>query len=213
MFEDPWEELTFRNVGNQGRMFNAVEDRFLLCLTHLHGYGSWDLVRSSIRRCEVFRFDFYLQSCSSEALGKRCEILMRSAERELAEIERKRQAAESASSNAQKPRSAADVNRERLAELEKQIDNESRRLANVRAQLQRIKVGKTTDSSIPAASTTSVVNTTKEKQVKKTSNIKVSDKETTEKLPSEKKKSTSKGSARGGNLRQVPDGLLPELCK
>jgi SWI/SNF-related matrix-associated actin-dependent regulator of chromatin subfamily A member 5 len=71
MFEDPWEELTFRNVGNQGRMFNAVEDRFLLCLTHLHGYGSWDLVRSSIRRCEVFRFDFYLQSCSSEALGKR----------------------------------------------------------------------------------------------------------------------------------------------
>ncbi len=38
MFEDPWEELTFRNVGNQGRIFNAVEDRFLLCLTHLHGY-------------------------------------------------------------------------------------------------------------------------------------------------------------------------------
>lgn len=38
MFEDPWEELTFRNVGSsQGRIFNAVEDRFLLCLTHLHG--------------------------------------------------------------------------------------------------------------------------------------------------------------------------------
>jgi hypothetical protein len=37
MFDDPWEELTFRNVGNQGRIFNAVEDRFLLCLTHLHG--------------------------------------------------------------------------------------------------------------------------------------------------------------------------------
>jgi SWI/SNF-related matrix-associated actin-dependent regulator of chromatin subfamily A member 5 len=37
MFDDPWEELTFRNVANQGRLFNAVEDRFLLCLTHLHG--------------------------------------------------------------------------------------------------------------------------------------------------------------------------------
>jgi hypothetical protein len=37
MFDDPWEELTFRNVGNQGRIFNAIEDRFLLCLTHLHG--------------------------------------------------------------------------------------------------------------------------------------------------------------------------------
>lgn len=125
MFEDPWEELTFRNVGNQGRIFNAVEDRFLLCLTHLHGYvvavsvlliscvataapacvglgvlqimrrcslwsvvrrrftwccqtialccryGSWDQVRNSVRRCERFRFDFYLQSCSADALGKR----------------------------------------------------------------------------------------------------------------------------------------------
>jgi len=37
MFDDPWEELTFRNVGNVGRVFTAVEDRFLLCLTHLHG--------------------------------------------------------------------------------------------------------------------------------------------------------------------------------
>ncbi|KAJ1428852.1 Homeodomain-like protein, partial [Ochromonadaceae sp. CCMP2298] len=92
MFEDPWEELTFRNVGNQGRIFNAIEDRFLLCLTHLHGYGSWEQVRNSVRRCERFRFDFYLQSCSADALGKRCELLMRSAERELLEIERKRQA-------------------------------------------------------------------------------------------------------------------------
>lgn len=44
MFEDPWEELTFRNVGNQGRIFNAVEDRFLLCLTHLHGYARWPVL-------------------------------------------------------------------------------------------------------------------------------------------------------------------------
>jgi SWI/SNF-related matrix-associated actin-dependent regulator of chromatin subfamily A member 5 len=71
MFDDPWEELTFRNVGNVNRIFTAVEDRFLLCLTHLHGYGSWDQVRNSIRRCERFRFDFYLQSCSAETLGKR----------------------------------------------------------------------------------------------------------------------------------------------
>jgi hypothetical protein len=40
MFDDPWEELTFKNVGTQGRIFNAVEDRFLLCLTHLHGYDT-----------------------------------------------------------------------------------------------------------------------------------------------------------------------------
>jgi hypothetical protein len=36
-----------------------------------HRYGSWDQVRNSVRRCERFRFDFYLQSCSADALGKR----------------------------------------------------------------------------------------------------------------------------------------------
>jgi len=97
MFDDPWEELTFRNIGTQGRIFNAVEDRFLLCLTHVHGYGAWDLVRSSIRRCERFRFDFYLQSCSAETLGKRCENLMKAAERELIEIERKKNVVDSTS--------------------------------------------------------------------------------------------------------------------
>ena len=75
-FEDPWEELTLRNVGNQGRIFNAVEDRFLLCLTHLHGYGNWEQVRNSVRRCERFRFDFYLQACSTDVLGKRCAFLI-----------------------------------------------------------------------------------------------------------------------------------------
>ncbi len=29
MFEDPWEELTFKNVGNSGRIFNAFADRYL----------------------------------------------------------------------------------------------------------------------------------------------------------------------------------------
>jgi SWI/SNF-related matrix-associated actin-dependent regulator of chromatin subfamily A member 5 len=71
LFDDPWEELTFRNVGNVNRIFTAVEDRYLLCLTHLHGYGNWEQVRNSIRRCDRFRFDFYLQSCSAETIGKR----------------------------------------------------------------------------------------------------------------------------------------------
>ena len=37
LFADPWEDLTFRNVGSQGRTFNSIEDRYLLCFTHLHG--------------------------------------------------------------------------------------------------------------------------------------------------------------------------------
>ncbi len=41
-----------------------------------HRYGSWDQVRNSVRRCERFRFDFYLQSCSADALGKRFVIFV-----------------------------------------------------------------------------------------------------------------------------------------
>ena len=74
MFDNPLEELTFRNVSSQGRIFNGIEDRYLLCLTHLHGYGNWDAVRASIRKCERFRFDYYLLSCSADALGKRFKI-------------------------------------------------------------------------------------------------------------------------------------------
>jgi SWI/SNF-related matrix-associated actin-dependent regulator of chromatin subfamily A member 5 len=89
-FDNPWDDLHSRsNLGNAGRMYTSQEDRFLLCLTHLHGYGNWDQVRSSIRRCPAFRFDFFLQTCTSEQLGKRCETLMKAAEREL-EVLKKR---------------------------------------------------------------------------------------------------------------------------
>jgi hypothetical protein len=132
---------------------------------------------------------------------------MRSAERELAEIERKKQAADFASSNSQKPKTPTEINRERIADLEKQIDAESRRLANVRAQLQRIKVGKTVEAAAVTTSTTVAAAPLKEKLGKKPKAEKA------EGEKPEKKKGPSKGSTRGGNLRQVPDGLLPELCK
>jgi len=180
MFEDPWEELTFKHVGTQGRLFNTFEDRYLLCLTHLHGYGNWDLVRSSIRRCERFRFDYYLLSCTSDTIGKRCETLMRSAERELVEIEKKRAVTDSANVqsssaanstsvvasgasntatsseaatatlvplNAQSSTSTettkapslmkmstAELNKEKLNALNKQIAEEAKRLSQLRAE-------------------------------------------------------------------------------
>jgi hypothetical protein len=67
---------------------------------------------------------------------------MRSAERELLEIERKRQAADApggATTAAAKLKSAGDVARDRLTDLTKQIAEESKRLANTRSQLQKLK--------------------------------------------------------------------------
>jgi hypothetical protein len=119
------------------------------------------LVKNSIRRCERFRFDFYLQSCSVDTLGKRCEALMRSAERELLEIEKKKQAADqhSAAAATAAAGSAAfsfnparggqvtvttagsnvEVAKEKLAEMTRQITEEAKKLANARAQLTKAK--------------------------------------------------------------------------
>lgn len=187
MFEDPLEELTFRNVGNQGRVFNGVEDRYLLCLTHLHGYGNWDSVRASIRKCERFRFDYYLLSCSADALGKRCEALMRAAERELVEMERKRSAADSMKNSSQSAPQAKksigdqSTNEQKIVEMTKQIADEVRRLNQTRDKLKVMQ----SDSVVvpkPAAE---------------------------EAAPVEVKRGV------GAPIRvvPVPDGLAPELCK
>lgn len=213
MFDDPWEELTFRNVGNVNRIFTAVEDRFLLCLTHLHGYGSWDQVRNSIRRCERFRFDFYLQSCSAETLGKRCELLMRAAERELLEIERKRQSTSGgpageyfSSSSAAAPVKASEVVNQKLQDLTKKINDETKRLAAVRAQLQKAKA----------------VNSEKKKKEKAAA---AENGEATAEAGSVDEEDEGKGKEGGNPLEMkkilgrsglaypVPESLYPSLCK
>jgi superfamily II DNA/RNA helicase len=107
-FDDPWNELTFRYTGGATRVFNQEEDRFLLCLTHLHGYGNWERVRTSIRQSDHFRFDFYINSLTEEQIAKRCDTLMKSAERELLEIEKKEKG-DSSSSSMKKSASTASL--------------------------------------------------------------------------------------------------------
>ena len=107
-FDDPWNELTFRYTGGATRVFNQDEDRFLLCLTHLHGYGNWERVRTSIRQSDHFRFDFYINSLTEEQIAKRCDTLMKSAERELLEIEKKEKG-DSSSASLKKSTSATSL--------------------------------------------------------------------------------------------------------
>ena len=198
MFDDPLEELTFRNVSTQGRVFNGIEDRYLLCLTHLHGYGNWDAVRASIRKCERFRFDYYLLSCSADALGKRCEALMKSAEKELMEIERKRMAADTmksmalstypTSTSAKKGGAESAENEQKIAEMAKQVAEEVRRLSQFRDKLSSLQ-----NEMAPK----------KEKEGR--------DKEAVE----EKVIVAESKPGRGGALRTlpIPEHLCPELCR
>ncbi|CAM9388149.1 unnamed protein product, partial [Laminaria digitata] len=117
-FANPWEQLTFHYTGTQGKVFNAHEDRYLLCLAHKYGYGNWDQVKAAIRRSDRFRFDYFLRSCSADALGKRCEALMKAAEKEDAEWHKSRQGTERGAGPGGSER-VAEEERRRLAEKER----------------------------------------------------------------------------------------------
>ena len=181
-----------------------------------------------MRRCERFRFDFYLQSCSADALGKRCELLMRSAERELLEIERKRQAADAPNGTtvASKLKSAGDVVKERLSELTKQIAEESKRLATTRSQLQKLK---SSNSVVLGTGTGVTVNSTSGATTSAgimkafLGGGTASSAAATEAAPAKGKgkKAAAAASAEGERAGHhagavaavVPDSSLPELCK
>lgn len=125
---------------------------------------------------------------------------MRSAERELTEIERKKQAVDTVNINSLRPRTLADINREKIADLERQIDAETKRLATIRSQLQRSKNAKV--STEPYNSKSLLIGNSLTKLPSKDKSAK-------------NEKSTSKAIniGRAAAVCPIPDGLLPELCK
>eukprot|EP00804_Cyclotella_cryptica_P021885 CCRYP_000846-RA/>CCRYP_000846-RA protein AED:0.28 eAED:0.28 QI:206/0.85/0.87/1/1/1/8/1264/1475 len=88
LFENPWVELQFTHVNCKDKKFTAEEDRFLLCWAHKYGYGQWEAIKFAIRRSSNFRFDYFLKSLPPEAIGRRCEQLMRAAEKEVEAMEK-----------------------------------------------------------------------------------------------------------------------------
>ena len=89
LWDDPLSSLAFRFMGSHGHVYGPDEDRHLLVLTNGHGYGNWARIRSEVRACPAFRFDYFLRGLSAADLGKRCENLMREAAKELAELEKR----------------------------------------------------------------------------------------------------------------------------
>uniref|UniRef100_A0A7S2V7T2 Chromatin-remodeling complex ATPase chain n=1 Tax=Entomoneis paludosa TaxID=265537 RepID=A0A7S2V7T2_9STRA len=88
LFDNPWEELEFVHSNSSDKMFTAEEDRYLLCWTWKYGYGQWGAIQFAIRRHPNFRFDYFLRSLPIDQLGKRCEQLMKAAEKEVEHYER-----------------------------------------------------------------------------------------------------------------------------
>ncbi len=92
LFENPWVELQFTHYNmkdiNKDKKFTPQEDRFLLCWAHKYGYGQWEAIKFAIRRSHHFRFDYFFKSLTVEAIGRRCEQLMRAAEKEVEAMEK-----------------------------------------------------------------------------------------------------------------------------
>ena len=125
---------------------------------------------------------------------------MRSAERELAEMERKKLAADAMSTTSARPRSNAELNKERMVELTHQIGLEAKRLAVSRGQLSKLKVAGPTTSSAPAPSKGP------------------STKDAVKKAPAPAGHAHASSAASASVMGRptsstLPEGLLPELCK
>eukprot|EP00752_Nemacystus_decipiens_P001789 g1728.t2 len=94
--DDPWSNMEVRVNQRQAgggaagmqlqREWTKDEDRYLLCLTHLCGWGNWHKVRACILASPRFTFDYYLRSLSETALGKHCEQLMKSSDKYLQDL-------------------------------------------------------------------------------------------------------------------------------
>ena len=134
----------------------------------------------------------------------RCELLMRSAERELAEMERKKLAADAMSASSTRPRSSAELNKERMVELTHQIGLEAKRLAVSRGQLSKLKVPSNNNlvqTTLPTKGTNSNV----AKDFPK--------KSTAPSAHSHTSSTTSTAVMGRPTSSTLPEGLLPELCK
>eukprot|EP00635_Sarcinochrysidales_sp_CCMP3193_P013369 CAMPEP_0118900094 /NCGR_PEP_ID=MMETSP1166-20130328/6361_1 /TAXON_ID=1104430 /ORGANISM="Chrysoreinhardia sp, Strain CCMP3193" /LENGTH=1283 /DNA_ID=CAMNT_0006839229 /DNA_START=441 /DNA_END=4288 /DNA_ORIENTATION=+ len=68
---------------------SPIEERVLLWALVEYGYGNWRQIRDVYRNAPELMFDWYVQSMDLDAVQRRAEALMRAAEKELAELERR----------------------------------------------------------------------------------------------------------------------------
>ncbi|TDH68613.1 hypothetical protein CCR75_000467 [Bremia lactucae] len=86
-YANPWEDMPINYQGKGGKVFTEEEDRALLCLVNLFGYGAWDRIKQEICNIERFAFDYYLRSRTAAEIGRRCDSLMRICEKDNADLE------------------------------------------------------------------------------------------------------------------------------
>ncbi|RYG43927.1 hypothetical protein EON67_12325, partial [archaeon] len=78
---DPYRSLaipyTAGTAKAASRGFTEEEDRFLICMLNVLGYGAWDTLRMEIRRAEQFRFNWFMKSRTPEELHRYARCMCR----------------------------------------------------------------------------------------------------------------------------------------
>eukprot|EP00914_Ancora_sagittata_P003160 GHVO01006530.1.p1 GENE.GHVO01006530.1~~GHVO01006530.1.p1 ORF type:complete len:422 (+),score=93.68 GHVO01006530.1:458-1723(+) len=84
-YESPWRCLTICYAGQKTRTyFNEEEDRWLLNMTPVVGYGNWEKLRMCLRNDPMWRFDWFMRSRTPQELARRVDILIRLVRKETA---------------------------------------------------------------------------------------------------------------------------------
>lgn len=132
---------------------------------------------------------------------------MKSAERELIEIERKRQANENKEATAA-AKNASEVTRQKIKEITKQIEEETKKLALARSQIKKLKSTSTTTKSATKEKADDSGAATTSSKGKAAAAAASADDDAGE---GEGKKSG--GNSRGSTSTPLPESLYPELCR
>nr|CEL64560.1 TPA: SWI2/SNF2 ISWI-like SANT [Neospora caninum Liverpool] len=77
--EVPWRRLLipYGGAAKSRSIFTEQEDRWILNMTTLLGYGNWDKMRDLLLRDTQWRFDWFVRSRTASDVGKRAEALVR----------------------------------------------------------------------------------------------------------------------------------------
>ena len=86
---NPYEDMVLPFATQKSKFFSKESDVILLCLTHRHGYGDWDKIKTAVRRETRCRLDHLFISRSEEELKKRVIYLVQCLEKELEEEQSK----------------------------------------------------------------------------------------------------------------------------
>jgi hypothetical protein len=222
---NPWEtlELKHSTTVGVGRQFTAADDRVLLCLAARYGWGEWQKVKEAALRTQRLAFDHHFKALPVEAIGKRCEHLMRNAEKELLEMAQRKSKRKGGPEVPDEDPARAKERQERLQSADAEMQalvSRMQSMQNTKGQLERLLQAASGDGIVENLMLLDLTKLEKEappdsweasaKKKKKRPSLEEGD------LEEEETAAEEKGPRWGTGVPKsvpIPDAHLPLLCR